>query len=177
MANKQVSTSLEDKYHIESDCSDEEFLSVSKIYARKIVEEYQLNITVSNINWEISQRAKRRAGAVHHCNGKPKKIQLTWEYFKKEGWCAIANTIRHELIHVHLLNSGHDPSHDEKFNQLAERLDTSVYCENFSEPNWIVTCQDCDQKILRYKKSKLVKKPNEYQCGECGGDFLVKSNN
>jgi len=161
-------------YRVSSNCSREEFISASKVYARKVADTHELNVHVSDLEWEISMRAKRRAGAVKRRGGEPIGISLTWKYFQEKGWEEIAATIRHELIHVHLINQYDDHSHGEKFRELADQLDTHVNCERFCDPEWLVVCEDCRATIPRYRKSKLVKEPDQYQCGSCGGDFRVK---
>lgn len=161
-------------YSISTNCDQEEFKAACKIYAKTVVNEYGLAADVSDLSWEISARAKTRAGAVKHRNGNPESISITWEFFQKKGWRAVAKTVRHELIHVHLLNTQNEDGHGEMFKQYAEKLDTRVHCERFSDPKWWVTCTNCGGEIPRYRRSKLVKNPEKYKCSECGGGFVVK---
>lgn len=163
-------------YDISTNCTKDEFLSVMKIYARNIVSEYGLDVDINSLNWEVSTKAKRRAGAVKRQNGRPTSVSITWEYFQQNGWLTTASTIRHELIHVHLLNSENDSSHGTKFQELADRLDTSIHCEIFAEPVWWVICQNCESRIARYQRSKLTEKPERYRCKRCGGRFRVGEN-
>lgn len=165
----------EECYSLSSECTDRELLSVVKIYAREVVEQHNLDVSVSNLEWEISHRARRRAGALYHSNGQPKKIQLSRRHFNSSGWLAVTSTIRHELIHAHLLNTEKEYGHGKAFKQLAEKLDTTVHCDRFSDPKYWVICVECGQKIPRYKKSKLVRSPEQFQCGECGGEFQLDS--
>ena len=164
------------RYAISADSTREEFLAASKLYAREVVDEYDLSVTVSDLDWDVSMRAKRRAGAVKWRNGKPEAVVLTWEHFAQRGWEAAAATIRHELVHVHLLNEEGDASHGEAFRRLADRLDTHVHCERFAAPKWWVTCRDCGARLARYRRSKLVTQPERYRCGDCGGEFHVVQN-
>lgn len=168
--------SLASRYTIEPECSREEFLAAAKVYAREVVARHDLTATVSDLDWRVSTRAKRRAGAVTYRDGEPQALVLTWEQFARKGWAATAATIRHELIHVHLLNEASDPSHGGAFRRLAERLDTHVHCERFAEPNWWVICRECGARLARYRRSKLVTEPKRYQCGDCGGAFRVERN-
>jgi predicted SprT family Zn-dependent metalloprotease len=163
-------------YKIPSDCTPTEFLAAAKLYSREIVDEYDLNVSVTDLDWEVSKRAKRRAGVVYHRNYQPTSIKLTWDYFIKKGWQAMASTIRHEIIHVHLLNDHNDPSHGRAFRRLAEELNTKVHCELFKNPKWWVICERCDDRIPRYKKSKLVTHPNRYKCKKCGGNLFIDEN-
>lgn len=161
------------RFRIEPDCSRDEFLAVAKVYAREVVDNHDLSVSVSDLEWSVSDRAKRRAGAVKHRDGDPKSVVLTWDQFVERGWSAAAATVRHELVHVHLLNEADDPSHGERFRELARQLDTDVHCARFTDPRWWVVCEDCGTRLARYRRSKLVRDPEAYACGDCGGDLLV----
>ncbi len=163
-------------YHIASDATVEEFLAVAKLYARDVVDRHQLTVTVDDLDWEVSTRATRRAGAVKHRDGRPEVVSLTWAYFETKGWDAMAETIRHELVHVHLLNEHDDGSHGERFRTLAAELRTGVRCERFAEPRWWIVCQSCGARLARYKRSKLVREVESYRCGDCGGVFRRERN-
>lgn len=163
-------------YAISSDCSREEFLAVAKTYARAVVDEHGLSVSVGDLDWAVSTRARRRAGAVRHRDGEPEVVVLTWGQFETNGWDATAGTIRHELAHVHLLNEAGDPGHGPAFRRLADRLDAPLHCERFSDPRWWVVCAACGNRIARYRRSKLVTHVGEYECGECGGDLRVEEN-
>jgi SprT-like protein len=163
-----------DFYAVDAETSVPEFLAVSKVYAREVVAEYDLTVSVSDLEWEVSKRAKRRAGAVKHRDEEPETVSLTWEYFQEHGWAATASVIRHELIHVHLLNEADDPSHGDRFEAWADELQTTVTCERFADPNWWVVCESCGSEMPRYRESKLVKNPDQYRCGGCGGSLSAR---
>lgn len=163
-----------DFYAVDPDASTSEFLAVAKVYARGVVESYGLTVDVSGLEWEVSKRAKRRAGVVKYRNESPETVSLTWEYFREHGWGATAEVIRHELIHVHLLNEDGDASHGDAFREWATELQTSITCERFAEPNWWVVCESCGSEMARYRKSKLVKNPESYRCGGCGGSLYSR---
>lgn len=169
-------TSTVERHRVEPGCTRGEFLAVAKVYAREVVDNHDLTVSVSDLEWDVSERAKRRAGAVKHRDGDPQSVVLTWSQFEERGWSATASTIRHELIHVHLLNEADDSTHGDRFRDLARELETDVHCERFSDPEWWVICQDCGNRLARYRRSKLVTHSNEYACGECGGKFRVESN-
>lgn len=164
------------EYAIESDCSEAEFLAVARVYARDVAASHDLSVSVSSLDWRVSRRAKRRAGAVTHREGEPTAVVLTWEHFAELGWPATAAVIRHELIHVHLLNELGDPSHGPAFRRLADQLDTHLHCERFAEPSWWVTCADCGARLARYRRSTLVESPERFSCGSCGGRLQVEQN-
>jgi len=157
-------------YAVDADTTTpEEFLAVARVYAREVVENHDLSVAVDDLDWEVSERARRRAGAVRYRDGDPEVLSITWTLFENRGWGAAAETIRHELIHAHLLNEHGDPSHGDRFEAWADRLRTAVTCELFAEPNYWVVCRDCGSELARYRASKLVKNPGDYRCGGCGG--------
>ena len=53
-------------------------------------------------------------------------------------------------------------------------LDTSQHYERFTTPKWWLVCEDCDGRIPRYRRSKTVRNPEQYSCGECGGSINVE---
>lgn len=169
-----TSRALVDRYGVGPDSTHEEFLAAAKLYAREVVAEYELSVDVTRLEWAVSTRAKRRAGAVTYRDGDPETVTLTWAHFQNRGWAAAAATIRHELIHVHLIAEAGDASHGDDFRHLAERLDTHVHCERFVDPEWWVICTGCEAQLARYRRSKLVEHPEQYRCNDCGGSFRVE---
>lgn len=167
--------SLLERYAVGPDASHEEFLAAAKLYARAVADRHGLAVDVTDLDWEVSTRAKRRAGAVVYRDGEPRTVRLTWGQFANRGWRAAAETVRHELVHVHRIAEADDPSHGEAFRRLADRLDAGVHCGRFTDPEYWVTCTDCGARIARYRRSKLVEHPEQYACGDCGGDFRVES--
>ena len=163
-------------YEISQPCTHEELLAVAKVYARAVVRETGLTVSVSELDWEMSTRAQRRAGATTYRDGEPQSIKLAWKQFERRGWEATASTIRHELIHVHLLNEDVGSGHGEPFRRLAAELETDVHCERFTDPKWWVHCTECDATLARYRRSKLISNPDSYKCANCGGDFRVEAN-
>lgn len=163
-----------ERYHIDRSCSEDEFLAVAKVYAREVVSTHGLSVSVSDLEWELSKRAKRRAGALRYADGEPKAIVITWAYFLERGWTATTAIIRHELIHAHLVAERSEHRHTEAFEEWADRLDTSVHCELFTDPNWWVHCTGCDAKFARYRESKVVTDPGSYCCGTCGSPLRVE---
>lgn len=164
-----------EQYAVAPDATHEEFLAAAKLYARAVVDRHDLSVDVSRLDWEVSTRAKRRAGAVLHQDGEAEVVRLTWGQFENEGWEAATATVRHELAHVHRLAEAEDPSHGSAFRDLADQLDTHVRCERFADPSWWVVCVDCGARIARYRRSKLVEQPGRYECDDCGGSFRVES--
>lgn len=172
----ETTPDLAERLAIAPDCSHEEFLAVARVYAREIVDRHDLSVDVSDLEWTVSTRAKRRAGVVRHRDGEPRAIGIAWAHFEANGWTAVAGVIRHELIHVHLLVEDGDAGHGPAFRRLADRLDAPRHCERFADPAWWVVCEDCGDRLARYRRSKLVERPDRYRCGDCGGAFQVERN-
>lgn len=163
-------------YDICQPCTHQELLAVAKVYARAVVSATGLSVSVSHLDWEVSTRAQRRAGATTYRDGEPQSIRLAWKQFEERGWRATASTVRHELVHVHLLNEGVGPGHGDTFQEIAEKLNTTVHCERFTEPKWWVHCTECSARLARYRRSKLITDTDRYKCATCGGDFRVETN-
>lgn len=163
-------------YAVSPESTRREFLAAAKLYAREVVDAHGLTVAVDTLNWEVSARAKRRAGAVKHCDGTPETVSLTWDFFAEKGWEQTTEIVRHELAHVHLLNEADDGGHGPAFEALAERLRAPRHCERFVGPAWWVRCVDCSVELARYRASKLVEHPERYACGACGGRLRVERN-
>lgn len=167
---------LVDRFAVSRDATETEFLAAAKLYARAVADRHDLEASVTDLEWSVSKRAKRRAGVVKYTDGEPEAVVLTWDHFREHGWAAAAGTIRHELAHVHLLNVDGDGGHGAAFERLADRLDAPRHCERFADPKFWVICEGCEARIARYRRSKLVEQPEDYCCSECGGDFRVERN-
>ncbi|EFW91090.1 hypothetical protein ZOD2009_15911 [Haladaptatus paucihalophilus DX253] len=66
-----------------------------------------------------------------------------------------------------------EADHGRTFERRTDALDTSQYCERFTSPNWWVICEACGERIPRYQRSKVVKHPEQYNCGDCGGSLRI----
>lgn len=146
-------------------------------YQDKCAEKYDaLDVDLNDIPVEMSGRMQRTAGKVRHKNGDVKFIRYATKAYKNWNWQKFKKTIRHELIHVHQVqNFGHG-GHGEEFKRLANSVDTHVHCESFAKPKYLITCVDCGTISSRYTKSKVVKYPERYRCGSCGGDLVSDTN-
>jgi len=74
-----------------------ELLARVRRYARTV----DLPIALDAVSWEISERAKRRAGSCHYdADTESVTIRLTWRAYRTHGWATFRDTVRHELIHA-----------------------------------------------------------------------------
>jgi hypothetical protein len=88
-----VATVSPDEYRVSPACTHEEFLAVARVYARAVTDAHDLSVPVSRLDWEVSTRAKRRAGAVRYRDGRSQTVVLTWGHFERGGCEAMAATI------------------------------------------------------------------------------------
>jgi predicted SprT family Zn-dependent metalloprotease len=143
-------------------------------YARTV----DIDVDPAAIEWEISERAKRRAGCCRYDRETGQMtIVLTWDAYEAMGWQRFTETIRHELVHAweftHFGASGHGP----RFREKAAEVDAPRYCEPFTTGRLRLVCtnDDCGWAPDRHRASKPVKYPDRgYRCGECGNAFVVE---
>jgi len=98
----------------------------------------------------------------------------------KDTW---VDTVAHELAHVtaYVMEEyggyGNSPGHGTGWKIEADRLGADptrtdrVAPENRVEPNYIVECVECGYTWERQRRSKIVKHPGRYSCGDCGGSL------
>lgn len=142
-------------------------------YATKL----PLPVDLTSVSWEVSRRAKRRAGA---CRYDPESgevtIRLTWAAYEAFGWDEFAGVVRHELVHAYEFQTRGESGHGPTFRALADEIDAPRRCRRFAPPTYWVTCRDCGERLARYRRSKLVQRPDRYRCGACGGGLSVERN-
>jgi len=146
--------------------------------AAAYAETVDIEVDTAAIQWEISERAKRRAGCCRYDARTDRvTIVLTWEAYREMGWEQFSETIRHELVHawefVQFGESGHGP----RFREKAAEIDAPRHCEPFTEGRLRLVCTEegCDWGPDRHRASKPVKYPDSgYRCGECGSEYVVE---
>lgn len=157
-----------------AECADPEtpaeLLERAKRYARGV----PIDVDPSGIEWEISHRAKRRAGACLYRPGSGRiTIRLTWAAYEAFGWERFTGTIRHELIHALEYRERGESGHGAFFDRWAERLDAPRNCPRFTRPAYWIRCTDCGHRSARYRRSSVVTDPDRYRCGSCEGRLTV----
>lgn len=149
-----------------------ELLRRAAAYARTV----DLPLDHDAIDWEISERAKRRAGTCRYDrDAETVTIKLAWRAFEAHGWTGFRETIRHELIHAWEFQEWGEAGHGDRFAEKAAALNVSVHCEAFTQPRLRAVCgaADCDWTLRRYRASATVTEPERYRCGACGSDYAV----
>jgi len=142
--------------------------------ARAHAETVSLPVDLAAVDWEVSTRAKRRAGACvfDHDRGEA-TIRLTWGAFEAYGWERFAGVVRHELVHAWEFQRFGASDHGDRFERVARRLDAPVTCPRFATPRVRLCCVDgdCDWTAGRYRASAAVTDPGRYRCGACGARY------
>ncbi|SIR98689.1 SprT-like family protein [Haladaptatus litoreus] len=144
-------------------------------HAADIATKHFPDLPVKAIDWEVSHRAQRQAGVTKYDPATEAiTIVLTWTADEQHGWEQFSSTVRHELIHAWQYHEFGEADHGRTFARWTDALDTTQHCERFTSPNWWVICEDCDGRLARYQRSKVVKHPEKYSCGDCSGSLRVE---
>ncbi len=151
-----------------------ELLDRAAAYAETV----DVDVPVEDLEWTISERAKRRAGG---CRYDPETgditVVLTWDAYQAFGWAEFTGTIRHELVHAWEFHRFGESGHGERFRRQADRLDAPRHCRTFTDGRLELVCTaaDCTWRPDRHRASKPVKFPDDgYRCGECGSAYEVR---
>ena len=156
---------------------DDEIVARARIHAREVLRQYDLEIDRSSLEWEVTTRARRRAGACRwNASREVATIVLTRQAYERYEWETFAGVVRHELVHAWEFQRYGESGHGSRFREQAARLEAPRHCETFSDPRYVLRCLagDCDWSARRHQASKPVKSPNQYRCGSCGSDIEVE---
>ena len=146
----------------EEDTLADEIIARARIQAREVVAEHELAIDLEAVEWTVSTRARRRAGACRwHDGHEVATIVLARRAYERYDWPAFAGVIRHELVHAWEFQQFGDSGHGNRFRKRAAALEAPRYCESFAEPRYVLRCRaaDCDWQANRHRASKPVKAP------------------
>ncbi|TQQ81873.1 hypothetical protein EWF95_02745 [Halonotius roseus] len=160
--------------------TDAELEAAIREYQEWVAENYPLDITLEGIPVDISTRLKRTAGKVSHIRGSDnvKRIRYAKKAYQKWGWEKFAETIRHELIHVHTIQNHQTGGHGRLFKAKVPDLDTTRHCESFAsdDAKYKLFCTGCGTKVAEYfKKCKTVKNPDRYRSKCCKESLRVET--
>lgn len=170
--------------------SESALIDWSRAYCRSVRRERGVSVRFDLVDWEVSQRAKRRAAAVKRpklpdatvgdrydwerldgSDGRPLPctVSLTWDAFAAFDRDAWESTLRHELIHVEQYQRDGTTDHGAAFREQADHLDTDVHCPAFTDPKHVLTCAACGDLVARrYQDCKLVEQRDQYRSNCCG---------
>ncbi|WP_332898873.1 SprT family zinc-dependent metalloprotease [Haladaptatus sp. CMSO5] len=144
--------------------------------AERYAKTVALPIDYSTVSWEVSERARRRAG---QCLYNPQTgavtIRLTWAAFEAYGWEQFSGVVRHELVHAWEFQQFGASNHGSRFRQKAREVNAPRTCERFTDGRLALACADesCDWHAERHRASAVVTNPGRYRCGACRSPLRV----
>lgn len=136
-------------------------------YAGRTVERYGMAVDLSLVEWDVSKRAKRRAGAVLSTppsaaevgrpvdwDATPERhrrctVRLTWAAHERHGPESTAGVLRHELVHVEQVQQFGTSDHGSSFRARAVGLDAPRHCEPFTPARYLLRCGACGEVTAR----------------------------
>ena len=112
----------------------------------------------------------------------PEKIEFSRQFLETSTDESVRQVIMHEFAHwAVLVETGQPHGHDAVFKAMcrrigcqADRPQTKVErtVSNDKLFKYIVKCKDCDNEMHYNRAGKVVKHPDLYECGKCGGSSL-----
>ncbi|MGQ3721503.1 SprT family zinc-dependent metalloprotease [Natrialba aegyptia] len=156
---------------------DDEIIARARIHARDVLADADFELDLSALEWTVSTRAKRRAGACRwHADRETATIILARRAYDRYDWPEFAGIVRHELVHAWEFRRFGESGHGPRFRERATELDAPRHCRSFTEPRYVLRClaADCDWTAQRHRASKPVRSPDGYRCGNCGAAYEVE---
>ncbi len=154
---------------------DDELIARARIHARETIEDADIAVDLSAVEWRVSTRARRRAGVCrYHPDRESVTIVLARRAYEAYDWPAFAAVVRHELVHAWEFQQFGESGHGQRFREQAAALEAPRHCRSFAEPRYVLRCRDCAWEADRHRASKPVTTPGAYRCGNCGGDYEVE---
>lgn len=112
---------------------------------------------------------------------KPEKVEFSRQFLETSTDDSIREVIKHEFCHwAVLIETGKIHHHDMVFKAMCRRVgcqanrpQTKVERTVSDDKlfKYIVKCKDCDNEMHYNRAGKVVKHPDWYGCGKCGGEL------
>ena len=151
--------------------SDEEILEVARVHAKTV----DLEVDLERVEWELSYRARRRAGACRYdADRDVATIVLSRRAYEAYDRADFEEVVRHELVHAWEFQHFGESGHGTRFRERAADVDAPRHCKSFSRPRYVLRCLECDWRAERHRASKPVRSPGSYRCGRCQGSYEVE---
>lgn len=151
--------------------TDERLREWARRYARTV----EVDAALDSLSWEVSTRAKRRAGAcLYDRESGAVTIRLASRAAERFSRAEFRAVVRHELIHAWEYQRFGEAGHGPRFREQADRLDVDTTCPTFSVPRLRLYCTACDWSADRHRASAVVTDPEERRCGACGSRYEVE---
>ena len=135
-----------------------------------------------NITYTVNTRAKSRLGLCRKQNDRYTVEISALLLDEQTAELTLIETILHEQLHT----CYGCMKHTGRWKQLAARVnaayglnvkraadDESIPEDLLPKPKYIIKCRGCGAELHRQKLSPLVKNPNRYRCGKCGGRLYL----
>lgn len=116
----------------------------------------------------------------------PEKIEFSKQFLETSTDESVRQTILHEFAHwAVLIETGEAHGHDAVFKAMcrkigcsADRPQTKVERTVSDDKlfKYIVKCDECGNEVHYNRAGKVVKHPDWYGCGKCGGSLKVIQN-
>lgn len=145
--------------------------------AREYARTVDIDVDVEAITWEVSERAKRRAGVcIYDKQTESITIRLTWDAYREYGWEEFTGTIKHELVHAWEFEQFGESSHGYRFKRKAREVGAALNCRAFTDARLRLVCtnETCGWEGRRYRASKAVARPERRRCGRCRSRYRVE---
>lgn len=145
--------------------------------ARAYAATVDVPVDLDRVSWEVSSRAKRRAGAcLYDRETGEVTVRLAWRAARAYDWPSFAAVVRHELIHAWEYQQFGEAGHGPRFRERAADLDVPTTCPTFAEARLRLRCTapGCDWTADRYRSSAAVTDPERRRCGSCGSEYAVE---
>lgn len=155
--------------------TDEHLLAHARVHARAVADD--VGVDLDAVAWEVSARAKRRAGACRYDReSETATIVLSWRAYRTFDRDEFEAIVRHELLHAWQFQRFGEADHGPRFRERAAEFDVPVHCDAFAEPRYLLRCENerCEWRLERHRASAPVKTPERYACGACGVDVVVE---
>lgn len=117
---------------------------------------------------------------------KPEKIEFSKQFLETATDESVRQTIEHEFCHwAVLIETGEVHHHDHVFKAMCRRIgckanrpvtQVEYTVEKKQLYKYIVKCKGCGNETYYSRAGKVVKHPDWYGCGKCGGQLGVVQN-
>ena len=146
------------------DMTAAEFRDACEQYAEYAVDQFDSfdPVDMGEITVEVSNQMERTAGKAIR-KGDELTMRFAFGAYEKWGWSdRMKSTVRHELVHMVQFVEGRTVDHGLFFEIMAEKVDVSQFCDQFTDYKYILFCSECGDMVGgRHRKSKIVKNPEQ----------------
>lgn len=152
--------------------------SVDELKSAKdfIIAKYDLQ---ADVEIGVSGSFRRKAGEYDPVK---EKIRIS-QYLLDNHSERVFRILKHELAHAEVSEHFKDfKPHGEEWKSMMMKLGivdpTACHDLKLTDYNYVIRCSnpDCCMEIGRFKKSKVVKKPQLYRCKNCGNKLVSSKN-